>query len=255
MTRTKNNFWLLLVLVLGLVACKSTYQLSGENKGQLVDYASATPDAGVQKIIQPYSDSCNAVMRGVIGYLAEDMEKGNPEGKLGNFMADIFLDFVLQQGWPFTADNTIALFNNGGLRVPLQKGPITRGKVFELMPFENELVGIQLNGSVLVNELANYLRTKKGQPLSRNVYIEFKGDKLVKMEINGKAVDTTLRYVVLTSDYLSGGGDNMEFFKKGTAIKEMASVKLRDGIINYFQTHSAPDKPIKAPTLGRIKIE
>jgi len=251
----KNINVFLLVFALAFTACKSTYTLSTENKGQLVDYSAAKPDSGLQQMLGPYSKTYHSTMNEVVGYLADDMEKGFPEGKLGHFMADIFLDLALAKGNTFTADNTIALFNNGGLRVPLQKGAVTRGKVFELMPFENQLVGVQLKGSVLVNELATYLYTKKGQPISRNLYIVFKGDRLVKMEINGRAVDTIKQYIVLTSDYLSGGGDNMEFFKKGTEVKEVPFVKLRDGIIDYFQQHSSPSKPVQAPTLGRIKME
>lgn len=58
-----------------------------------------------------------------------------------------------------------AVFNTGGLRRPLPLGNITRGDVFELMPFENELVILTMNGEA-VKKLVNFIATKGGAPVS-----------------------------------------------------------------------------------------
>lgn len=246
---------LFLLFFLALFSCR-TYTINDQYQGKLVDYSSAKPDSGIQELIKPYSQVYQSSMNEVVGYLGQDMEKGFPEGALGNFFADIFLDYVLEHGNWFSPDNTFALFNNGGLRVPLQKGPVTRGKIFEFMPFENMLVAVELKGKHLVNEMADYILSKKGQPVSRNVKIEFRNNQLVSMEINGKPVDTARTYMVLTSDYLLSGGDNMAFFKKGELLDhDMVSVKLRDGVIDCFMKHSTQQKPLQAPGLGRIKME
>lgn len=68
-------------------------------------------------------------------------------------------------------------------------------------------------------------------------------------------VDTTREYTVLTSDYLSGGGDNMEFFKKGVPVDIGFAVKLREGIIQFLSTKTSAQNPLQAPVGGRIKIE
>lgn len=171
--KNKTRIGILLGIYLLVSAC-STYTLTDNEKGELIDYSSATPDSGVLKMIGPYSNVYQSTMNQVVGYVAEDMEKGYPEGKLGDMMADIFYEMALEQNPGLSPVTTISLFNNGGLRVPLQKGAVTRGKVFELMPFENMLVAVKLKGSYLVKDLSAYLLAKKGQPLSRNVQVAFK---------------------------------------------------------------------------------
>ena len=51
-----------------------------------------------------------------------------------------------------------AVINYGGMRIPaIPKGPITRGKIFELMPFDNLLVVVRLDVSILtqfINHMA-----------------------------------------------------------------------------------------------------
>lgn len=78
-----------------------------------------------------------ASMDEVLNETLVDLEVGAPEGLLGNFVCDLTFDRARNQ-----AKNTpdFCILNKGGLRTPVLKGPITRGKLFELMPFENEIV-------------------------------------------------------------------------------------------------------------------
>ena len=51
--------------------------------------------------------------------------------------------------------------------------------------------------------------------------------------IQGKPFDRNTTYYVGTNDYLSNGGDNMVFFKKGIAKYDL-DYKLRNILIDYF---------------------
>jgi hypothetical protein len=51
--------------------------------------------------------------------------------------------------------------------------------------------------------------------------------------VQGKPLEDNTIYYVVTSDYLSNGGDNMLFFKKGVAQYNI-DYKLRNIIIDYF---------------------
>ena len=64
--------------------------------------------------------------------------------------------------------------------------------------------------------------------------------------INGKTLDHNKVYYVVTSDYLSNGGDNMIFFKKGVE-KYNLDYKLRNIIIDYFKENKmiVPNKDIR----------
>ncbi|MFY8068567.1 MAG: 5'-nucleotidase C-terminal domain-containing protein, partial [Flavobacterium sp.] len=52
--------------------------------------------------------------------------------------------------------------------------------------------------------------------------------------IQGKPLDNTAIYQVVTNDYLANGGDNMVFFKKGIKRTDL-DYKLRNILIDYFK--------------------
>jgi 2',3'-cyclic-nucleotide 2'-phosphodiesterase (5'-nucleotidase family) len=52
--------------------------------------------------------------------------------------------------------------------------------------------------------------------------------------VKGIPLDNNKIYYVVTSDYLSNGGDNMLFFKKGVAQYDL-EYKLRNIIIDYLK--------------------
>ncbi len=189
----------------------------------------------------------------VIGEADVALTKAQPEGKLGNFVADLALEQANKNYFP--ADNKkadFAFFNNGGLRGSLPQGDITVGKVFELMPFENELIVVTLKGTT-VNELINFIIDKGGVPVS-NLKITIKDKKAITAKINGLDFDSTQTYKVLTSDYLANGGDNLKMMS--TAIsKEILGLKLRDAIITHIKELTASGKKIKSNIEGRITYE
>ena len=108
----------------------------------------------------------------------------------------------------------MVLFNNGGLRASLSEGDITKRDIYQLMPFENELVVLSLSLDD-VDDLINYLKYTGGQPSAFSEW--FKID--------------VLPFYVLTTDYLANGGDKMRFFNNKH--QNVLGVKMRDAIIQY----------------------
>ena len=85
-------------------------------------------------------------MNEVIGVADGDFHKEKSGGSLGNLITDAMSEEAVKQNSTCCA----ALFNPGGIRLPdVMKGNITRGKLLELIPFDNELVILELKGSIL----------------------------------------------------------------------------------------------------------
>ena len=59
----------------------------------------------------------------------------------------------------------ICIMNTGGLRNILPKGEITRGDIYKLMSFENELVVLELTENEFKG-LLEYLVSRGGEPFS-----------------------------------------------------------------------------------------
>ncbi|MGY8911007.1 MAG: 5'-nucleotidase C-terminal domain-containing protein, partial [Flavobacteriales bacterium] len=126
-----------------------------------------------------------------------------------------------------------AMFNNGGLRASIAAGNVTKESAFKLMPFDNELVVVNLSGDK-VEELINYfIRNQSAHPLSKNINLRIK-ENGYDLKINGEKFDKNKTYAVLTSDYLQTGGDGMVFFKNPEQLTNL-NYKVRDAVIDYFE--------------------
>ena len=124
------------------------------------------------------------------------------------------------------------LLNYGGIRSTIGVGDILNKHVFEVMPFENELVLVKMKGSDLQGLFQYYLETQKNNPVS-HFYIETEAGKINKSLVNGENINPEKIYYIATSDYLALGGDNMKFFSSGEMIS--TGIKLRDLFIEYFK--------------------
>jgi 2',3'-cyclic-nucleotide 2'-phosphodiesterase (5'-nucleotidase family) len=201
-----------------LCACAQSYTLqSHENK---VVEIKAIEDSTILTIITPYKNKIEAKMNEVLSFTKTELNKHGYESTLGNFVTDLCLNYTTAH---------MCVMNNGGLRTTISKGKITRGKLYELMPFENELVVLELNKDDYI-DLLNYIGKRGGEPFSGvKITMDKKGNILsnswpVNFE-NGEKVR------VLTSDYLAEGGDKMSFFQNKE--QEKVGIKIRDAIIDY----------------------
>jgi 2',3'-cyclic-nucleotide 2'-phosphodiesterase (5'-nucleotidase family) len=187
----------------GLWACSSVNTLSVNSKTEKLTDSYQT-NSHIDSLIQPYKDSLSVEMNVIIAEANTDFIVERPGSNLGNWVADAI--FVNQTRTVRLSDPVFVLLNTGGLRASLNKGPITIGDIFKLMPFDNELVWVKLPMSVLP-EIQAYLIKSGGEPIA-NAQME-KGI----LTLNGGKEGAT-HFWVITSDYLKNGGDKMTFFSK-----------------------------------------
>jgi len=87
------------------------------------------------------------VMNEVVGDIAQRMDVKKPVTTLGNFMCDAFVYMAKEK---FDPESGISFMNFGSIRRPyIEAGPVTRGAIFEVMPFDNQMVLIKVKGSLL----------------------------------------------------------------------------------------------------------
>jgi 2',3'-cyclic-nucleotide 2'-phosphodiesterase (5'-nucleotidase family) len=243
----KLHLYLSFLLLIILFACSSNIKYVTENSSISID-TTLTSYESATKLINPYKLALDSEMNEVLVISAEEFpkEKGKSETKLGNLVADLSLE-VATEIYGDSID--FCLLNFGGLRTSLPKGEITKGKIFELMPFENELVVLTLNKDSL-KSLIHYLNNVGGQPISGNISFKFSGKEFI--------LDENLfpnNYVkILTSDYLAGGGDKMNFFLNPIKT-EKVGIKLRDAIIQYCIQENAKGNQLTGKLDGRITFE
>lgn len=223
----------------------NTIEISSYN---MVD--SIAGDSAVSAEILPYKTELEKTMNEVLNFSETAMVKGEPEGLLGNFVADLILKKANNYYQKFDTNKIqICLLNKGGLRTSLPQGEITRGKIFELMPFENEISVLTISGKK-ANELFEYLAKTGGAPVS-GIKMGIENEKPVNILIGEEKFDSTKTYKVVTSDYLASGGDKYIFFSE--AIKrEDLGVKIRDAIIEFCIEEKQKGNSLISNLDGRI---
>ena len=191
----------------------------------------------IENFIKPYREHINKDLDSVLAYCPETLDKsyGKWQTTIGNLIADVTLKrgnvvFTMRE----KKNIDICLLNHGGIRSILPKGNVTARTAFEIMPFENTMVVIALKEEQIF-ELVDYIiAEKKPHPLSGITFTIDKNKTAKNILVQGKPIEKDKIYYVGTNDYLSNGGDNMNFFKKGIQKFDL-NYKLRNILIDYFK--------------------
>ncbi len=236
--------------LISLYACQHKTLVSSVKETHYVVNTTAI-DSSIYKAISPYKKVHDEQMYSVIAKSEDAFVKADLESTLGNLFCDGVLYETKKLLGKDSAMANVAVFNKGGLRNSLPKGDITVGNIFELMPFDNELILLKLSGAQFKDMLYKIIE-KGGIPVS-GFRMTIKATKPTDVTVNGKPFDETKDYWVVTSDYLANGGDNYTFFKEAKDRKLMNAL-LRNVMINYCEDITKQGKTLKPYLDGRISI-
>lgn len=202
-------------------------------------------DAGMNRFIATYKTRLDSVMNEVIGTALVPITKAQPESTMGNFTADA----QLEAGKKLDNLVTLSVVNYGGIRIPfLPAGNITKGKIYEIMPFDNLLTIVEIPGTVL-QTFCDHMAARKGWPISGFSYT-IKDGKAVDVKVGGDAIRPNAVYKLVTSDYIANGGDECEFL---TGLKKQSSaILLRDAIMAKVMNDSRQNKGIEPKLEKRV---
>lgn len=248
-----KKFIISFIIFIALIGCKiQPPQLIKIEGKQTVINETIASDKTFENTIKPYREKVEKEMSTVISYTPINLYRtdGDLESSLGNLMADLCYQRANPVFYSRTEKNIdFAMFNYGGIRAGISKGNITNENAFNLMPFENSLVVVELT-SEKIKELVNYLISEnEAHPISKHLNLAVT-ENGYDLKINNVALDNSRTYFVLTSDYLQTGGDNMNFFKDPVNLYTL-DYKVRNAIIDYFKETDT----LKVSLDGRFRNE
>jgi len=234
------------------------------------------PDPKVAALLSEYDGQVRRLRESRIGSSQVDLRKGR-DGSLGNLVAD-----ALRSGAGGGLRAEFALQNSGGLRVPeVPAGPITFGQIFDLYPFDNLQVVVQVPAEAIRDALETVLRAGKLPLQVSGLRYTIDWDRFVQLGADrrawpagalvtevtddaGKALCRTRScspsacdascaqgsHAVSVSDFLANGGDGLSMLKD--APRQMGSVLTRDIVMSYVKLHD----PITADLVdsGRPRV-
>ena len=189
----------------------------------------------ISQEISVYRDSINIGLDNVIGYsnniyTKTDFNDEEFNSSLGNLIADIIFiqsDSILRIQENKNIDFVIQ--NYGGIRSYLPEGEIKLTDAYKILPFENEIVIVEMDGKS-VNEIVSFLRDEiKPHPISGILINDS------EVLIQDKPIVSSNKYYIAINDYLLTGGDNMFFFNQNSKVYRLG-YSLRDAFIDYTKS-------------------
>lgn len=201
--------------------------------------------------IKAYADSLREPgVDEVLGEAAETLSRtpqqpDRQDAPLNNWIADLIRSYSGAQ---------IAIHNNGGTRVDMQKGPVTKRDLIEIHPFDNTITFVTVDGKFLKKFIKksfapNSLYSYSGLTIT---YQKNKKGKIKDIEIfvDGQPVQNRRKYTLATNTYIAGGGSEGWMFKRISAKdkKSAGSKTIRD-----LMEEALRKGPVSAPDTGRIR--
>jgi len=214
-------------------------------------------DPDILKMLEPYRARVRELDT-VIGRLKGELRKTRiGAGTLGNFVTDgLRAEASRKLGKPIT----VMVTNSGGMRKnSIAEGELRVRDIFELLPFENKLITVDMSGTQLLRLLAIVLTEQDAQSGARITYRltagekpEFVSAKLINTQGREQAIDPKAIYRVATIDYLYNlKSGNYSILQEARNL-EPIGITMRDALMNYVKTENANERPIRATMDNRF---
>ncbi|HUR31998.1 MAG TPA: 5'-nucleotidase C-terminal domain-containing protein [Saprospiraceae bacterium] len=243
-----NKYSWILILTLLINSCTTVQHISKTDVKYTVvsSDSSINEDEEINTIIAPYKVQLDAVMNEELAVLPAELAKKKPESPLGNWVTDAIVDRLRKDNYPVD----FAVVNYGGLRIPyLTAGSVTRGKVFELAPFDNTIMVVEVPG-IKLDSFFLLVAEADGWPVSKEVKLVISNKKLISAQIAGEPIDRNKTYKMATLDYVATGGDDMKVLIP--LLRKETGLIFRDVLIDHLKQATAAGIPVTAAMEGRI---
>lgn len=205
-------------------------------------------DPAIKSIVEPYRAAVDSLM--AIAIITADEPIVKADGALVNLISDL----VKQSAERLTgAPVDLALMNKGGIRCDMAAGSVTRGRIMEMLPFNNFVTVISLPGRKLA-EAFDVMASRGGDGVSAEATAEFDPatGRCTSITVGGKPLDPDSIYTVATIDYLANGGDYMTPLKEATVLKQSDETLYND-IIALLETINADGRALRPDRTRRMR--
>jgi 5'-nucleotidase len=232
-----------------------------------VGYTTLNRDPAIDQVVRRYGDLSASISDVVVGRLSRPLDRAvNTAGEstLGAVIADAFLAGTSDASYG-NKPAQIAFTNRGGIRSDLSASlTVTFGQLFNVLPFNNNLVTMDLSGRQLLRLLEQQWespQTPGGRIMSVSNGFSYAwdaskpegaapgtGQRIVAgtMTLNGAPIEYDKTYRITVNNFMASGGDNFTVLTQGTNVQagEIDSVVAK----LYFRVKGI----VNAPAQDRI---
>jgi 2',3'-cyclic-nucleotide 2'-phosphodiesterase (5'-nucleotidase family) len=208
----------------------------------------------VEKMLEPYSGKVRALST-VIGQLDGPLKKDEVgAGSLGQFVTDGITTYVKTK---IRKPIALTIMNAGGLRKnEIAAGEVRAADIFELLPFENALVAVDVRGEDLLKVLPALARDAQA-----GLRIQYKWNDRNRPEFisaklldeNGKEheIEPDKIYTIITIDYLLRLAGGAYAVLKEAKSSTPLNITLRAAMMEYVKSETAAGRKLRSRVDGR----
>ncbi|GGA77606.1 5'-nucleotidase C-terminal domain-containing protein [Ornithinibacillus halotolerans] len=220
--------------------------ISKEAEIVFVKQSEYTPDPVVAETLAFYADAIAPIINEEVGYNAQDLTgsyANDSDHGLGNLIAD---------GMKWTMDSDFAMQNGGGIRDVLLAGPVTWGELYNILPFGNTLMTVEIKGADLYPILNKQLSGYGADYSIAGFHYTFNPELQQVVDItlpDGSPIDMDAVYTLTVNNYMGTSDGPIKDLGQNA---EMGPVDV-DGMVAYVKhLNSSEENPIVYGSEGRI---
>jgi 5'-nucleotidase len=191
-----------------------------------------TPDAGVAKIVVAAEKAARRVTDIVVGQAATDISSDpneHGEAPLGDLVADAQRS-ALRTDFAFTTPAWV--------RADLKSGPVTWGDLFDIQPFGNRLMKVELLGAQVVELLNQQWLVETYSRILQISGLSYRWDgakppneRVVDVTVNGKPIEPKRKYTAAINEFLAEGGEGFSVLahvpRAASSVSDMDALLFR----------------------------
>lgn len=181
----------------------------------------AQGDAQLETLIAQWSTAIESSLSEVVAYSAQ--EEARSDGRLNQAIVDSWL-------WHDSSAD-IAITNAGGIRIDLPEGPVDLNTLVAMMPFDNTIVALQLDGATIESVLETGSR-----PLVAGLTQAINGWVL---DSDGQKLDPDTEYRVLVNSFMYAGGDGYDILSEADPAGFDTGIHYRQPFVEWLRSRQS----------------
>ncbi|MFD1737017.1 DUF6359 domain-containing protein [Bacillus salitolerans] len=215
-----------------------------------VNQNGVTPDPAVEGILAKYAAQTADIMNQVIGVAAVELKGGyGTKGEIG----DNALGNLIADGMAWAMNSDFALVNGGGIRDNINAGEITWSELFNVQPFGNTLVKVEITGADLEQIINAQISALYGPDVSVGGF-KYTWDGATNKVIDiflpdGSKINKTATYTLTVNNYMYEHGSD-KYKLRALGENPMQGPIDLDATVDFVKSFN--NEPITYVAEGRI---
>ena len=196
-----------------------------------IDSSKITPDTELAAEISRVEAKIDSLLDEVITSSKGLFNRSfSEESTVGNLITDFMLSKSGAQ---------IAMQNSGGIKATISEGPVTLRTLYDMLPFENNLVTVEMEGWELENIIEESLSGKTGFLQAAGLNCTYSssnppGFRIIQIDVNDEPLEFNSKYKVCVNDFMAANEHDWPEIRHA-ANHEILGL-MREGLVEWLRT-------------------